>query len=810
MSNLVRVDVSKKKVILEDTVNCEFEVTVTNLSNKFASFEIELETQFDASHSNINEHNSTVKWYSVEPEICSKLQPGDKTCFRVVIVKAPIPAYDTTIDLAIKVFSVEYEHLSNSANILLEIKQPNEPLKIHLPYPDIKAYPGDDVDIPVVVTNFSSYFQEVYVILQLDNVDWYNKSVIENVSLTSGESKQTILQLKLPNQIKTTPTFSYFTVSVKYKLQDNDSVSTGGTIEILPYGEVLFEFPVTKQKITSSFTKLFRVFNKNNNSLVKYSVKFQNQSNLEQLISFDFLDNHNQPLKYQPIVKQNIILEPGLSNNANTNITKIVEEKITITQHQHRWGGIRRLFIKVIPAIVNPKTGEVSKQIQAKPNTQILELEIYPIISIWLILGCGLLGVLLFWLLFPRQNLHEAPVYSVRLIGNANTVISGSSDTKIRRWQVNSCNWLRPDCFLENEGDITNTQNTKPSEISKQPIRVVREIPAHEGQIAAGLEDGTIQFWQVSPAKPIGSKIENTNDRVFDLDFTKDSKYLFSGHGSGNLRQWDVEKVLTGQPGTNVKDVPFGAAISTLSVIEKLDSSFLNNRNNDTSKLAEVIKGIKNNKTTPVRGTDILEITYTDNDTNSYLIAVAGQYNKLAFFNSSTKIPYQVNYKYIATNKIQPVFSANDYINTVSVSDSILPERLATGDNKGFITLWDLSKIRECVKNNTKQCGDIILQQWRHSEEAESVYSVSISDKDKACYLASAGSDGRVVLWGMNNKPKQLQEYLPSGADSKKSRSVDIKITSDKNSQTRVVLISAAQGNQVSVYRYQEQENDCK
>jgi WD40 repeat protein len=164
-------------------------------------------------------------------------------------------------------------------------------------------------------------------------------------------------------------------------------------------------------------------------------------------------------------------------------------------------------------------------------------------------------------------------------------------------------------------------------------------------------------------------------------------------------------------------------------------------------------------------------------------------------------------------NKQQSVFSSNDYINTVSIPNLNKPEVLVTGDNKGFITLWDLSKISECMNNQIKPCENIILQQWPHNADIQnniqSIYSVSISEN--SCYLASAGSDGRVVLWGVNNnRKKQLKEYFDSGADSQKARSVDIKRTVDSNSSQNIVLISTAQGNQVSVYRYQEQENDCK
>ncbi|NJR63956.1 MAG: hypothetical protein HC769_37505 [Cyanobacteria bacterium CRU_2_1] len=71
-------------------------------------------------------------------------------------------------------------------------------------------------------------------------------------------------------------------------------------------------------------------------------------------------------------------------------------------------------------------------------------------------------------------------------------------------------------------------------------MRVIRLKPTDNNVIAAGLENGTIQLWDV-----LGNVAQKTlfsdNDRVFDLDFTPDSRYLFSGHGSGQIRQWDLE-----------------------------------------------------------------------------------------------------------------------------------------------------------------------------------------------------------------------------------------------------------------------------
>ena len=161
---------------------------------------------------------------------------------------------------------------------------------------------------------------------------------------------------------------------------------------------------------------------------------------------------------------------------------------------------MRHLLLDVIPSLSNPYSNKVSESIQVKPHTQRLELHVRPIVPFWLQLLIGLLGVL--WLLGLRYLIphHTAPVNSVRLLGNAATVVSGSSDQTVQRWQVHDRPWTIDLTRLEHQLQIGNTG---------KPIRVIREIPANNNQIAAGLDDGEIQLWQVAPPKQLESFEEN-------------------------------------------------------------------------------------------------------------------------------------------------------------------------------------------------------------------------------------------------------------------------------------------------------------
>ncbi|MCY7272367.1 MAG: hypothetical protein LH702_01140 [Phormidesmis sp. CAN_BIN44] len=154
---------------------------VTNLSDRFASFQVELIADgTDAS--------AAAKWYRVEPEICAKKPPGDRTQFKVTVIKAPIPAYETEVKITAKILSVESGKLSTTQTLFLWIDKPLKPLKVHLPFSDFKVYPGDRLEIPVIIYNLSPKFAELT--LDITGVEDWVEEPSKTVQLGAGSSTE--------------------------------------------------------------------------------------------------------------------------------------------------------------------------------------------------------------------------------------------------------------------------------------------------------------------------------------------------------------------------------------------------------------------------------------------------------------------------------------------------------------------------------------------------------------------------------------------------------------------------------------------
>lgn len=76
---------------------------------------------------------------------------------------------------------------------------------------------------------------------------------------------------------------------------------------------------------------------------------------------------------------------------------------------------------------------------------------------------------------------------------------------------------------------------------ARKAVRVVRFKPVDNDLVAAGLENGEIQLWNLTGHRSMKDQMSyQRDDRVFALAFTQDSRRLFSGHGSGWVLQWDV------------------------------------------------------------------------------------------------------------------------------------------------------------------------------------------------------------------------------------------------------------------------------
>lgn len=683
MVSRIKAEVTRRNLILTPKLDGAatsevgenaFAVTVTNQSENFASFQVELSTPGVAADA-INE------WYRIEPQVCAKKPPGASTTFQVVIVRSPIPAYDTTIDLLLRVFSIEYRQLFVTQKLQLTIHKPRQSLVLSLPTQHFKGTPGDRVEIPVLLTNYSAGTVEVRLVCE-GLASW-----VENPQQVLRIDPSYPTQAQFFCQIPADPTL----LSQEYPLTIQ-AIPTAkgamppavkGSLEILPLGMVEFRCTPTHQQIPPR-----------SGQAVAYQIQLQNTSHLKQQVNItaSAADQQSFGLALPPP----LMLDPGAAET----------QQVTLHKPRHWFGGKRQFQFELAAEVFEPASPADRQRTRAVPDRQQLDLTVLSRIPNWLL---GLLGLLLLlgWLGYLLQlPKHQASVNSVRLDGNASTVFSGSSDRSILRWQVDGHPLRRLTHRLQYEDAIAKNL--------EKAVRVIRLKPADNNIIAAGLENGTIQLWDV-----LGNQSERTlftdNDRVFDLTFSPDSRYLFSGHGSGQVRQWDLSQSQNqsqNQPIRRLVPNPISFSIAAL-------------------------------------------VTYQTRPGVSW-IGMAGQFNQLVFWDWANDRVYQVQ----SDPAVATAGNQYQYIESLAIADRLL----VAADNQGNITTWDLSQWQCGVENSdlkfletgsgigsdsrqritTYRCQVPILDRWR-GPDGKPVRSVAITQD--GVYLASVGDEGRVELW---------------------------------------------------------------
>ncbi|MCU0565611.1 MAG: WD40 repeat domain-containing protein [Oculatellaceae cyanobacterium Prado106] len=274
-------------------------------------------------------------------------------------------------------------------------------------------------------------------------------------------------------------------------------------------------------------------------------------------------------------------------------------------------------------------------------------------------------------------------------------------------------------------------------------IRVVRYRPVNNDAIADGFENGQIQVSNLLTKKLQSAFFNEKDDRVFDLRFTQDSRTLYSGHGSGLVLQWD----LTGESFEKQTDV----------------QSFQRQKQLDFAVNSMALVG----------------------DTEQQL-AIAGRYNRLVLWN-------------LKEDRIEPLpyksGSKDEYILSLSTAEQ-KPEILAIADNQGKISLWNL---RRCLAQEGA-CERI--DEWTTGHKGKPVQSVALSPD--ACYLASAGEDGRIMLWTLNGRTGQVLDGKPLAQSRQPMNSVDL-IRVDR----KVLVVSGGDNHRVKLYEAEDINPSC-
>ena len=722
VDNLIDTTVAPKQLRFKPGgLPASFEVKVVNDSDHFASFQVEV-TAAGA------DADRPPDWYKISPEVGTKKPPGDVTHFQVAIIDNPVPGFVGLMNLTVRVFSMELPDEDREVlRLILEQGTGSIPLKLELPVREFQEYPANEDEIPVRVYNPSQL--ETHVTLKLSGLDstWIVDGTERQLYLPpNGQVTETFI-CQIPD-ISQAPSRIYpFAIAATHR--HGSPAQVEGTLEVLPTGLVEFSATPKQQQIPTK-----RAWIPNwRNSPVPYTLEFENHSNLQQQVTVNIQGEDQQECTLE-LPDKPAELNPGQTAQA----------PLRVQARRHLWGRKKELSLEAMATLSDQRLGNTN------PTSQFLKLNVYPIIPTWLLFAGGLLILYLLWALSwlnPNNNRfgHQAEVNSVQFNGMSQNVVSGSNDQTLIKWRVDG--FFNP--FANPEVDeIANTGKA---------VRVIRYKPVDNNFVAAGLENGEIQLLNLLAETPklMDSFVFQKDDRVLALEFTEDSRYLFSGHGSGKVLGWDIYQDLHQNLGQfdpekePVLELNFDFAVYGLKFIGQ------GNQN----------------------------------------LAVAGRFNQLVILNlgdnSLRKVTYQAGQE----------GGQDDYILSMDIA-KLKPYLLATSDNQGIITLWDM---RPCLVDN-QSCE--ILDRWSNGHGSLPVRSVALSNG--GCYLASGGDDGRTMLWPLTTQGKRAENYssgieVDQSFDNKKFNSVDINVL-----KRNILIASGSDDTQVRVKRAKRlQELGC-
>ncbi|MBE9126970.1 MULTISPECIES: hypothetical protein [unclassified Coleofasciculus] len=712
--NLISTTVSPKQLKFKPGgLPASFEVTVVNESDRFATFQLEVTAAGADS-------NQPPGWYNISPEVSTKKPPGDVTKFHVAILDTPVPGFVGLMNLTVRTFSMELPDEDREVlRLNLEQGTGAVPLQLELPVREFQDYPDDLVKIPVRLYNPGQLLTNVVLRLLGLEPEWLVEGIERQLQLAPGGHISETFICQLPSITEASSQVYPFKIEATHSNGPTSWVE--GTLEILPKGVVEFTCNPKKHKIPSKRTWLPNW----RNPPVVYDLKFENRSNLQQQVQLTIQGDDQQ---------QCIVELP--SEPAEISPGQMGQAQVVVKARRHWLGRVRQLFLEAVADLSDERLGSTN------PTDQTLKLDVYPIIPTWLLLGGGLLLLYLAWWLSwlnPDNPWfgHHAAVNSVQFNGMSQNVVSGSSDQTLIKWRVDG--FFNP---------FANQQIDKIANTGKA-VRVIRYTPVNNNVVAAGLENGEIRLLNLLGETPltIDSFFYQKDDRVLALEFTDDSRYLFSGHGSGLVVQWDVQRDL---------DEPLAELSRTKQPIRGREMDFA-----------------------------VYALQFVGQDSNN--LAIAGRFNQLVLWNlpenSLLPVPYRKG-------------GQDDYILSVDVAQ-LKPYLLATSDNQGYITLWNM---KTCLVEN-ESCE--VLDQWSNGHGGQPVRSVALSNG--GCYLASAGDDGRMKLWPLTTEGKRGEGLLSGidvgGSKNRPINTIDLNVLRDK-----ILVASGSDDTQVRVNKVRRQE----
>ncbi|MEM9908862.1 MAG: WD40 repeat domain-containing protein, partial [Cyanobacteria bacterium P01_D01_bin.44] len=526
----------------------QFEVTVNNLSDRFATFALDL------SASGLDRQTAP-DWYRLTPDISAKIPAGDQVNFVVNILEVPpIPGgFTGKMNLNINVTCLELgEEDRQLVNLVVAGSGALSPI-LQVPQTDFQADPGNLIEIPLQLHNPNRNAANLRVVIKgLPNA-WLTDGHERRLQVAPQGSAHVLFMCQPPlsSEAKVYP----FDIEVSHP--EAPLVRQTGSLTLLPTGWVEFTCKLIEKRTNERDNESDSNPDPREHApSTRYTLELNNRSNVEQSVAMT-LARIDVPWheRFWAIVRR----RPPTPAPTTSHILQLSPAQVDL-----KAGDLAQMALTLLPKA--PWIGwrrrqqfELRPQLQQtemRPRARTIELVATPKVPFWvqcLGLGCLGMGAILptYW-----QAGHRGPVNSVQFDGQANAIISAADDHTIHRWQVSP--------RLQDVDTLTNTDKA---------IRVVRYRPRNNDLLAAGLENGEIQLWDFLSQQSPKSLVFQRDDRVFDLKFSHDSQSLFSAHGSGLVLRWAIGNLANlGEKTSPQQQQQFGFAIQSIAPVGEQNS----------------------------------------------------------------------------------------------------------------------------------------------------------------------------------------------------------------------------------------------
>jgi WD40 repeat protein len=774
MTRPIRTELSERTLRFEPGGQpTTFEVIVHNESDRFASFQVELEAPGVESSRGSD-------WYRLSPSVSSKIPEGDNTRFWIEIFGIPpVPGgFSGVMRLTVKTYSPELEE-DDKQDLKLTIEGDRlapPQLQIQGPNP-ILVKPKSDgsnisesVSIEVLVQNPNH--KPLTTTLAIEGIDPAWRDGAQSIlTLESQKTQLVTLRLRIPVRSISRD----YPVTIVARQANAPEAAAQVLLRLLPTGFVQFRAEPPGQQLPPPSSGKKRWLNPRI-ATATFELHLDNHSN-SQPIGSVILDGTSvgppkqswfqqlwQPLqgKLQRDLQRDKRLQPlmGLPTSSPTRspsgslgpptgpiaAAQPLAPGLTLVPRQVQLAPMEAIGAPILTP--NPLTLTVERtlpwlgwprierfgatahllesDLEIRDPIQTLELQVLTVIPLWLQWVGGLLLLALLAALWAlRSPGHKGPVTSVRFNGQGTEVISSSMDQTLRAWDVK-------DNGLSYRGLLIQLNRA---------IRTVRYRPVNNDQLGLALENGEVKGLNL-----LSGSVQNfsgaQDDRVFDLVFLRDSRTLFTGHGSSLIQR-------------HLFDGPGGASLP-----QSIDAKF-------------AIRALA------VVGED-----------DRYL-AIAGRYNQLKLLDLQSIDPDPGNQNAgaagVSVHRLPYNSGGSEaYIMGLARAES-QPNRLAVADNQGQISLWDVGQCLAPVSPKPLGSEPIVgarpapisgnckpIESWPgHGGAAVNALALSAN----GCYLASAGDDGKVRLWPLTSRGTRRSEQVNGQVLSESSQrfnSVDL------------------------------------